>query len=42
VALGEGRGWATGSSLTLGFVMTLVVSVGGLLAARRIPECLPD
>jgi MFS family permease len=42
VALGEGRDWATGSSLTLGFVMTLAVSVGGLLAARRIPECLPD
>ena len=41
VALGEGRGWATGSSLTLGFVMTLLVAVGGLLASRRLPDRLP-
>jgi MFS family permease len=42
VALGEGQGWATNSSLTIGFVMTLAVAVGGVLAARRLPECLPD
>ncbi len=41
VALGEGRGWATGSSLTLGFVLTLLVAIGGLAAARRLPDRLP-
>jgi MFS family permease len=41
VALGESRGWATSSSLTLGFLMTLAVAVGGLLAARRLPDRLP-
>jgi MFS family permease len=41
VALGEGRGWATGSSLTLGFLLTLVVAIGGLAAARRLPDRLP-
>jgi MFS family permease len=42
VALGEGSGWATSSSLTVGFVLTLVVAIGGVAAARRLPECLPD
>ena len=42
VALGDARGWATGSSLTLGFTLTLAVAIGGLLAARRLPECLPS
>jgi MFS family permease len=42
VALGDGEGWATNSSLTIGFVMTLAVALGGVLAARRLPECLPD
>jgi MFS family permease len=41
VALGEGRHWATGSSLTLGFVLTLLVALGGLVASRRLPERLP-
>jgi MFS family permease len=42
VAFGDARGWATGSSLTLGFTLTLAVAIGGLLAARRLPECLPS
>jgi MFS family permease len=41
VALGEGRGWALASSLTLGFVLTLLVAIGGLAAARRLPDRLP-
>jgi MFS family permease len=41
VALGDGRGWVTSSSLTLAFIVTLVVAAGGVLAARRLPQRLP-
>jgi MFS family permease len=41
VAVGEGRGWATSSSLTLGFLLTLAVAVGGVAAAGRLPRRLP-
>ena len=41
VAVGEGRGWATSSSLTLGFLVTLAVAVGGMAAAGRLPRRLP-
>jgi MFS family permease len=41
VALGDGRGWNTSSSLTLAFIVTLAVAAGGLLAARRLPRRLP-
>jgi MFS family permease len=41
VALGDGRGWDTSSSLTLAFIVTLAVAAGGVLAARRLPRELP-
>jgi len=41
VALGEGRGWATASSLRIAFVVTLAVAVGGVVAAGRLPRRLP-
>jgi MFS family permease len=41
VALGEGRGWATGSSLTIAFAVTLAVALGGVVAAGRLPRRLP-
>ena len=41
VALGDGRGWDTSSSLALAFVVTLAVAAGGVLAARRLPRRLP-
>jgi MFS family permease len=41
VALGDGRGWATGSSLTIAFLVTLAVAVGGTAAAGRLPHALP-
>jgi MFS family permease len=41
VALGDGRGWATGSSLMLAFALTLAVAVGGVVAAGRLPRRLP-
>jgi MFS family permease len=41
VALGDGRGWATGSSLTIAFLMTLAVAAGGVVAAGRLPRALP-
>ncbi|HEX6417596.1 MAG TPA: MFS transporter [Acidimicrobiales bacterium] len=41
VALGEGRGWATASSLTLAFVVMLAVAVAGAVAAGRLPVALP-
>jgi MFS family permease len=41
VALGDGRGWATSSSLTIAFVVTLAVAVGGVAAATRLPGRLP-
>jgi MFS family permease len=42
VALGDGRGWAVGSSLTLAFLMTLAVALAGILAAGRLPRRLPN
>jgi MFS family permease len=41
VALGDGRGWATASSLTVAFLVTLVVAAAGALAAGRLPDVLP-
>jgi MFS family permease len=41
VALGDGRGWATASSLTFGFLIALAVALGGVLAAGRLPRRLP-
>lgn len=41
VALGETRGWPTRSGLELTFAVTLVVSLLGVLAARRLPDRLP-
>jgi MFS family permease len=41
VALGDGRDWATASSLALGFLVTLAVAVGGVVAVRRLPRHLP-
>jgi MFS family permease len=41
VALGDGRGWATSSSLTLAFAVTLAVAIGGVAAASRLPRRLP-
>jgi MFS family permease len=41
VALGDGRGWATSSSLTLAFAMTLAVAAAGVAAAGRLPRRLP-
>ena len=41
VALGDGRGWATSSSLTIAFAMTLAVAAAGVVAAGRLPRRLP-
>ena len=41
VALGEGGGWATGTSLTLGFAITLAVALAGVVVAGRLPRLLP-
>ena len=41
VALGDGRGWDTSSSLTLAFIVTLAVAAAGVLASRRLPRQLP-
>jgi MFS family permease len=41
VALGEGRDWATSSSLSLAFLLTLAAAVGGAVAAGRLPRRLP-
>lgn len=41
VALGDGRGWAVSSGVAVVFVASLVVLVGGLLAAGRLPERVP-
>jgi MFS family permease len=41
VAVGEGRGWATASSLTLGYLVPLAVAVAGVAAASRLPRSLP-
>ncbi|HKY68186.1 MAG TPA: hypothetical protein VJM49_17510, partial [Acidimicrobiales bacterium] len=41
VALGDGRDWATTSSLTIAFLVTLGVAIGGVVAAGRLPRRLP-
>ena len=41
VALGDGRGWATTSSLTFAFTITALVAVGGIVASGRLPRTLP-
>jgi MFS family permease len=41
VAVGEGRDWATASSLTLAFVITGLVALAGVVAAGRLPRRLP-
>jgi MFS family permease len=41
VAFGDAQGWATGSSLTVAFVVTLGVALAGVLAAVRLPRSLP-
>jgi len=41
VALGDGRGWATTSSLGIAFVATLLMAAAGVLAAARLPRRLP-
>jgi MFS family permease len=40
VAAGEAGGWATATSLQLGFLVTLAVAAGGAWAAGRLPRCL--
>jgi MFS family permease len=42
VALGDGRGWATASSLTIAFLITLAGAVFGVFAAGRLPRSLPE
>lgn len=41
VALGDGRGWDVGSSLSIAFTATAVIALLGALAARRLPAALP-
>ncbi len=41
VATGEGRGWSVSSSLTVGFLIPLAVSLVGVMAAGRLPRVLP-
>jgi hypothetical protein len=41
VALGDGRGWSTASSLTIAFAIALAVALGGVVAAGRLPRRLP-
>jgi MFS family permease len=41
VALGEGRGWDTASSLTIAFLVMLAVAIGGVVASGRLPRRLP-
>ncbi|HEX6422780.1 MAG TPA: hypothetical protein VFZ79_04830 [Acidimicrobiales bacterium] len=41
VALGDGRGWTTASSLTIAFLVTLAVAVAGAVVAGRLPAALP-
>lgn len=40
VALGDGRGWATSTSLTAAFLVTVAVAAGGVAAAARLPRHL--
>lgn len=41
VALGDARGWAVSSGVAVVFAASLVVLVGGLVAAGRLPERVP-
>jgi MFS family permease len=41
VALGDGRGWGTASSLTIAFLVTFAVAIGGVVASGRLPRQLP-
>jgi hypothetical protein len=41
VALGESGDWSTGTSLQLGFVVTLLVGIAGVVGAGRLPKVLP-
>jgi len=41
VALGDGRGWATTSSLTFAFTLAGLVALGGIVACGRLPRMLP-
>jgi MFS family permease len=41
VAVGEGRDWATASSLTFAFLVTGLVALAGVVAAGRLPRHLP-
>ena len=42
VAFGDRQGWAVSSSTAVVFASSLVVVLGGLLAAGRLPERVPD
>jgi MFS family permease len=42
VGLGEDRGWDVSSSLTIAFAVTATVAALGAVAARRLPEHLPE
>lgn len=42
VALGEAQGWAVRSALEITFAITMAVALGGIAAARRLPDALPD
>lgn len=42
IAVGDSRGWAVDTSVTWVFVLALVVSIGGVMAAGRLPERIPD
>ncbi|MBX3286236.1 MAG: MFS transporter [Actinobacteria bacterium] len=41
VALGDARGWAVSSGVAVVFAASLVVLLGGVLAAGRLPERVP-
>jgi MFS family permease len=41
VALGESGDWSTGTSLQIGFAVTLLVGIGGVVGAGRLPKALP-
>ena len=41
IALGDGRGWAVSSGTAVVFAASLVVTVLGLLATRRLPRQVP-
>jgi hypothetical protein len=41
ISLGDGRGWAVDHSVTWVFALALAGSVGGILAAGRMPKQVP-